>query len=174
MKEDFVFIGRITKPQGNRGEVRVTPLTDYPQRFDSLSRVYLIDKRGARWEVQIEQVRHMGHMVILKLSGCQTIGEAQGLVGAHIAIPEGDTVSLPADVYFQHQLIQLKVYTDEGEFLGALEEIIPAPGNDVYVVRNGDAEILLPAIKRVIREVDLTGGRMMVHLIPGLKNPDAL
>ncbi len=66
------------------------------------------------------------------------------------------------------------MYTDEGEFLGTLEEIIPAPANDVYVVRNGDEEILLPAIQQVIREIDLTGRRMTVHLIPGLKNPDAL
>ncbi len=74
------------------------PLTDYPQRFDSLSRVFLVNKRGARQEAQVEQVRHMGQMVILKLSGCQTINEAEGLVGSNIAIPEGDAVSLPDDI----------------------------------------------------------------------------
>jgi 16S rRNA processing protein RimM len=174
MQAEFILIGKITRPQGNRGELRVTPLTDYPQRFDSLSRVFVIKEGSPAQETEVEQVRYMGQAVILKLSCSQTISEAQGLAGAGIAVPESKVILLPADVYFQHQLIQLKVYTDQGEYLGKLEEIIPAPGNDVYVVRKGGQEILLPAVKQVIQQVDLVEKRMTVHLLPGLKNPDAL
>ena len=174
MGPEFVFIGKIVRPQGHRGELRVMPLTDYPQRFDLLSRVFIVKSSEPPQEIQIERVRYQGNLVILKLSGIQTMNEAYNLVGARIAIPESEAVPLPADTYFKHQLLKLEVYSDEGEFLGLLEEIMSGPGNDVYIVRQGEREILLPAVKEVIKRVDLAGKRMTVHLIPGLKNPDAV
>jgi 16S rRNA processing protein RimM len=87
-----------------------------------------------------------------------------------VAVRLGDLGPLPDGVYYHWEIIGLRVETEEGESLGSLGQILSTGANDVYVVRTPDgSELLLPAIAEVIRKVDLESGRMMVHLLPGLR-----
>lgn len=199
-------IGKITSTQGNKGEVRIAPLTDFPQRFAGLSRVYLVrsfkgalsqggasngvylwDKGTRAHQAEIENVRYHKRFVILKFKDCDSLSKAQEFKGLLVAIEKADRVNLPPDQYYIGDIIGLDVFNDEGKHLGKIQDTLRMPGNDVYVVRTvrgskgalppGDAsngakshgELLIPAIKQVVKQVDIAKGRMTVHLLKGLE-----
>ena len=95
---------------------------------------------------------------------------AETLRGSWLTIPESDLEPLPDGAFYHFQLVDMDVYTDDGEHLGQIVEIIETPGNDVYIVRKtNERDLLLPAIKDVILDVDVESSRMTVHLLPGLR-----
>ena len=168
MTEEMMKIGKITRHQGNKGEVRVAPLTDYPERFKRLKTVFLAAGRDKK-ELTIEQVRYHKGFVILKFVGFDSIEQAIEHKGYIVKIPESKAVDLPEDTYFMHQILDLKVFTKQNKYLGTVEEIIETPANDVYRVVNGDQEILIPALREVVREVNLEEEILLVELIRGLE-----
>jgi len=154
---------------GLKGEVKSLSLTDVFENFKKLKRVYLA-KEGQTREFEVQWVRfHSSSKVLIKLKGIDTPEEAERLKGELIEIPEDELVPLDAGEYYWFQLIGLEVFTEEGEYLGVLEEIIDTSAHDVYVVRDKEKEILLPAIRQVIKEISLSAKRMIVHLIEGLR-----
>jgi len=163
-----LLIGEITSPQGLRGEVRVFPHTDFPERFAELERVSLqLGSEPARM-VEITSSRTAGRVIILKLVGVESRDDAERLRGARLLIPRSWAVALGEDEYYYHQLIGLEVVTTAGESLGPITAIWPTGANDVY-----ETELaLIPAVKEFIREVDLDHGRMVVEARPGLKKSE--
>jgi 16S rRNA processing protein RimM len=169
----YLVIGRVIGPWGVRGEVKVEIITDFPDRFSLLRRVYL----GPEAEpVIVEGFRLHQAAAILKLKGCRDRTAAEKLRGQLVQIPIEEAVPLEEDEYYEHQIIGLAVWTARGEYLGKVEEIIFTASNDVYVVR-GQAcpehsqrgrEILIPAIEDVVLEINLAQGRMVVELMEGL------
>ncbi len=141
-------------------------LTDFPQRFQSVKRVYL----GSRHELRaVEAARFTPKGVLLKLAGVDSRDAAADLRGAYVALPEAELPPLPTGSFHHHQINGLDVYTEDGRRLGAVAEILTTGSNDVYVVRGGQGgELLLPAIAEVILGIDLDAQRITVHLIPGL------
>ncbi|WP_018250076.1 ribosome maturation factor RimM [Orenia marismortui] len=168
MTSDMIIIGEIIRHQGNKGEVRVKPLTDFLERFEQLDSVYLI-KNGDKKEVYIEDVWYHKQFIILKFEGFDEIGQAIDHKGYLIQIAEEDKVELSADNYYVEDVIGLEVYTDKGEYLGIVNEILETGANDVYIVKDEETELLLPAIKDVILDIDLSTERMKVKLLPGLR-----
>lgn len=162
----FLEVARIVAPHGLRGEVRALLITDFPERFAATERLYIGPKR-VPYEVEAARL-HRG-MVILKLRGVDTVAQAESLRGALVAVPEREAVALPEGSYFWHQIIGLEVVTVEGERLGTVEEILPTGSNDVYVVRQAGREVLLPAIAQVVKSIDLEKRRILVELMPGLR-----
>lgn len=166
-----VAIGEITAPQGVRGEVRVQPLTDHPERFVSLRQVWLGEPRNVR--VQVEQARpHKGFWVV-KLGGIQDRNQAEVLRGVRLEVEPEERVPLKPGEYYVDDLLGLPVVTVEGRLLGRLEDVLRTGANDVWVVRGDPArgevrEVLLPALKDVVRQVDLAAGRLVVEPLPGL------
>lgn len=172
--EDLVQIGRIIGAHSNKGEVKVYPLTDFPERFHSLKEIILMTPSG-RKSLSVEKVRFHKTYVIMKLEGCHTISEAQELKGCTIVIPEGQVHPLEEGEYYYFQLIGLEVYTEEDLYLGILKDIFPTGSNDVYVVKNDQKEYLIPAIKDVVKEVSLEKRRITIHPLKGLlDSSDAL
>ena len=166
MAVDLITIGRVVKPHGIDGTLKVFPLTDFPQHFQSLKVVFLIKDRTT--EVSVEEARlHKGH-VLLKLRQCTDRSCAEKWTGAEIAIDSSELWPLKDGEYYQFQIEGLHVITEEGESLGEVAEIIPTGSNDVYVIRKGEREYLLPAIKEVIKSVDLEKKEIIVHLLEGL------
>lgn len=104
--------------------------------------------------------------MVLKLRGVENIDLAEQLRGMLVEVPEEESVDLPSGHYFWHQIIGLRVVTLEGEELGTVDDILETGSNDVYVVHNGGEELLIPAIKDVVRSIDLEGGVMTVQLLP--------
>ena len=166
--EEYLEIGQIVNTFGIKGQVKVVPFTDDITQFDTLKQIY-IEKRKNLELFEIEKSKDHKNMIILKLKGIDTPEQAESLRNCYIKINRKDARKLPEGTYFIVDLIGLDVYTDEEKLLGTLEDIYNAGSSDIYVVRTSEGkQILLPAIKDVIKNVDLEGGKITVHLIPGL------
>ncbi len=151
-----------------RGEVKVFPTTDDAARFKDLKKV-LLDTGKERISLEIQQVKFFKNMVILKFKGYDSINDIEIYKGKDLLIPREDAVKLGPDENFIADLIGLSVVTDEGEELGQLSDVLQTGANDVYVVKTPQGkEILLPAIKQCILNVDLDAMQMTVHVLDGL------
>ncbi len=167
---DYINIGKIVTTQGHRGEVRVFPLTDFPERFDHMDEV-LIYKNGERKTYHIEKTRRHKGFIILKFREVPDMNAALSLKGALLQVTSEQLVSLPEDTYYIFEIIDLDVYTAGGEWLGKVTDVLTTGANDVYVVQEGDKRpLLIPALKSVIRNIDLGQKRMVVDLPPGLRD----
>ena len=167
MVEEFQ-IGVITQTHGIKGEVKVFPTTDDVKRFKRLEKV-TIDSGKKRFEAEIESVKFFKQFVILKFKGFDTIEDIQMYKQAKLLVDREHAVCLRKDEYFVADLIGTKVVSDEGTELGVMTDVIETGANDVYVVKNSEGEeILFPAIKDCVKEVDLENGVITLHVMDGL------
>lgn len=164
---EWVTIGQVVAFLGLRGELKVRLLTDIPDRFGQLETVYL---RSEYRPYRVESVRpYKGEIVILKLRGVDNANAAEELRGQEIVIPLDQLASLPAGSYYRHDILGLTVQTLDGRQLGRIVDIIETGSNDVYMIRASDGkQIPIPAIKDVIKQVDITHQTMYIDPIPGL------
>lgn len=168
MKQEYFEVGQIVNTFGIKGQVKIVPFTDDITRYDELKEIY-VEKKNELKLFQIEQVNYKKNMVILKLKGIETVEEAEKLRNCYLKIDRKDAKKLPKDTYFIVDLLGLDVYTDEGKLLGKVDDIYNAGSSDIYVVKDElGKQILLPAIKDVLKEVDLENQKIIVHLIKGL------
>lgn len=166
--EKYLEIGQIVNTFGIKGQVKIVPFTDDITRYDELKEIY-VEKKNELKLFQIEQVNYKKNMVILKLKGIETVEEAEKLRNCYLKIDRKDAKKLPKDTYFIVDLLGLDVYTDEGNLLGKVDDIYNAGSSDIYVIKDElGKQILLPAIKDVLKEVDLENQKIIVHLIKGL------
>jgi 16S rRNA processing protein RimM len=164
-KPNYLIIGKILKPFGVRGELKVEILTEYPDRFASLRTVYIGDDAKT---FSVEQARKHSDAILLKLGGIDTPEAAALLRHQLVQVALTDAVALPAGQVYLYQIIGLQVKTTDGAVLGTITEVLDTRANDVYIVRDGTREILLPAIPDVVKAIDLERGEMIVQLIEGL------
>lgn len=165
-----LIIGRITRPHGVRGEVKVRPETDFPERFARLRRVLLLDERtAAARPAGVEAVRRQGGMILLKLAGVDDLEAARALQGWAVAVPWAERVPLPEGSYYLAEVVGLRVRTPSGEALGRVTEVLRTPAHDVYRVAGEAGEVFIPATRQVVRAVDLQRGEMVVVLPEGLR-----
>jgi 16S rRNA processing protein RimM len=158
-----VTVGRILAPHGVRGEIRVEALTDFPERFEPGSRLYIQEST-----VVVERARGQGRTLIVKLAGIDDRNGAEALRNAEIkASPRPE--HLEEGTFYRDDLIGLEVVDARKNVLGSLTDILATGSNDVYVVRGRRGEILLPATDDVILEVDLPHKRIVVEVIEGLE-----
>lgn len=162
-----LLVGQIVAPQGLRGEVRVYPHTDFPERFDTLREVGL--RRGDAVEVrQVTQARRHRGVVIMHLDGVDTAEEAEALRGAELVLPRSQAMPLDEDEYYHYQLLGLEVVTTSGVSLGRITKVWPTAANDVYETPLA----LIPAVKDYVKSVDLAAGRLIVEARPGLRKDE--
>ncbi len=166
-ESDFISIGRIVKNQGNKGELRVVPLTDFPERFQLLERVFL-KQNGDLLEKRIENLRYHKKFVILKLDGVNNIEEALGLKDSLVQIPGDEILELEEGHFYIDQLIGFNVITVENKYLGELTSIITTGGTDVYRVDGEEKEYMIPAAKEIITQIDIETSTIIIDPIPGL------
>lgn len=166
---DRFQIGGIVKPHGVRGEMKVYPMTDEPERFRKLKNVIVQKKNGAEETRKVESARFFKNMVILHLSGIESCDEAEAYRGAALFVERKDAVALKENEYFIADLMGLSVFLDDGTPFGELTDVLQTGANDVYEVKLPDGKtVLIPAIKDCIRSVRVEEGRMEIHLLPGL------
>ncbi len=167
MAEEYIGIGKILKPQGHNGAVRVLPLTDYPDRFNKMSRV-LVRLKNNRQEFNIENVYPHKKYLIIKFEEIQDMDAAERFKGGILEITRSELMPLEEGSYYIFDIIGLKVFNIGGELLGEITEVLQTGANDVYVLETGDRPILIPALKHVVKEIDLSGRKMVVELPRGL------
>lgn len=167
---EYLKVGQILKPHGIRGEVKVYPLTDNYKRYSKLKKVFTTKDDVNFIPIEIESVKYVKEFPIIKLKGTDTVNDAEKLREVYIYVDRENAVKLPKDSYFIADLIGLKVITDEEEYLGELVSVFPTGSNDVYEVKspNHKNNILLPAIRDVVLDIDMEKREMKVHLLEGL------
>lgn len=168
MKQQYFEIGQIVNTFGIRGVVKVNPFTDDISQFEEMETI-LVDKKGSLVEMQIEEVKYSKNQVLLKLKGIETVEEAEKYRNCYLKLPREKARKLPKNTYFIADLIGLEVYTEEGKLLGKVDDIYNTGASDIYVIKDElGKQILLPAIKDVIKQIDLEQEKIVVHLLDGL------
>lgn len=166
--EEYLKVGTITSTHGVRGEVKVYPATDSPERFLELKRVFAETAHG-RVPFTISGVKFFKNQVILRFSEIDNINDVIPYKGADLLIPREEGAVLMEDEYYIADLIGMKVVLEDGSRYGTLKDVMETGANDVYIVERQDGkEVLLPAIHECIKNVDPEEGRMTVHLMKGL------
>jgi len=164
---EYLSIGQIVNTHGIRGEVKVYPLTDDASRFNKLKEVY-IEAKNEMTKYQVESAKHLKNTVILKLKGVDTMNDAEKLRQLYIKVGRWDAVRLPKDTFFICDIVDSEVFDIHGELLGKLYDVLQTGSNDVYVVKNDTKEILIPALKTVVKEINLQNKKIIVDLPEGL------
>lgn len=166
--EQFLRVGVISSTHGVRGEVKVFPTTDDPARFRDLKSV-ILDTGKEHKHLEITGVKFFKNQVILKFKGYDNINDIEKYKGMDILVSREDAVPLEENENFIVDLIDMTVVTDTGETLGTLVDVMQTGANDVYVVETDQKkEILLPAIRDCILDVNVEEKRMLVHVLEGL------
>lgn len=166
--EEVLQVGVITTVHGVRGEVKVFPTTDDVNRFKRLKEV-ILDTGREKITLEIEGVKFFKQMVILKFKGVDTLDDVAKYRQAGLYVTRSNAVKLDRDEYFIADLIGVEVYDEADQLIGVLEDVIATGANDVYTIRMTDGrELLLPAIKQCVLDVDVQGRRMKVHVLEGL------
>ena len=167
MSDNYLEIGKITRFQGNKGEVRVKATTDIPERFFDLERVYL--KRGNDFkELEIEYIRFHKQFVIIKFFDVNSIDEAEELKNYQVLIDESEKYLLPEDNFYVSDLIDCEVYLEDGKYLGELIDVVDTSGTDIFLVKGEEKEYMLPASREMIIEINLKSKKIIVDPIPGI------
>ena len=166
----YLSVGRVLRPHGVRGELRVEIITDYPERLAQHIHFFLAHPNSPATvrRYAVERLRYHKETLLLKLEGCDDRDGAEQLRGMLVQIPIEDAVPLEEGEYYLFQLVGAQVETEGGESLGQITDVIETGANDVYVVRGPRGEILIPAIDEVVVELDLESKRMVVVLLPGM------
>lgn len=166
--DDLVSIGVIRGAYGLRGEVRVSPLTDFPERFNKMDKVFVVGP-GTRTLMNIENSRNANQTILMRFQGVDSRETAEGMRGQYLMVRESEVYPLPEGSYYHFQLKGLRVFDQERGYLGILQDILETGANDVYTIKSDEyGEILIPAIKDVILRVDIEKQEMQIKLLPGL------
>ncbi|HNT78742.1 MAG TPA: ribosome maturation factor RimM [Anaerolineae bacterium] len=162
----YLAVGRVLRPHGLQGEVRVEILTDSPEHLAELRTVYIGPEHHP---YTLLQARVHQNILLLTLKECADRDAAEALRGALVEIAREDAAPLEAEEYYHFQVIGMRVITDTGEALGEVVDVLALPGaNDVFVIHGPRGEVLLPAIADVIQTLNFADQMMQVHLLPGL------
>lgn len=166
--EELLQVGVITQTHGIRGEVKVFPTTDDAARFRELKQV-LLDTGKEKLCLEIENVKFFKQFVILKFRGYDNINDIERYKRCALFVNRSDAAPLYEDEYYIADMIGMRVVTDEGEDFGILKDVMETGANDVYVIEHPSAgEVLIPAIKECILDVDIPDGLMRIHVMKGL------
>lgn len=174
---DLVAVGSIVKAFGIKGDVIIEPLTDMPERFRSLRRVYLASEASATGSAESEpvttemtaiQISPRGIRAAFACAPDRTAAEA--LVGLLVMIPPEETVALPPGTFFVHQVIGFSAVDEHGAPLGKLRDVLRYPAHDVYVIgREGDQDFLVPAVREFVRNIDAATRTLTIRVIEGMR-----
>lgn len=166
--EEYFEIGQIVNTSGLKGVMKVKPFTDDITKFSNLNTIYILIKKDLK-EFEIEQARFSKNMVFLKLKGIDTVEQAEDYRNLYLKIKRDKDEKLEEDSYYIVDILGCKVITDEGRTLGNIADVFSTGSNDVYVVKDElGKQVLLPAIKDVIKKVDIKNKVITVHLLEGL------
>lgn len=166
--EERLQVGVISSTHGIRGEVKVFPTTDDPNRYKRLKKVYL-DTGKELLALEIQGVKFFKQFVIVKFKGIDNINDIEMYKGKSLLVDRKDAVPLKRDEYYIADMVGLQVFTEDGAEFGVLKDVMETGANDVYIIDSKEhGEVLVPAIRQCILGVDVENGRMDIHLMDGL------
>jgi len=167
--EGLIAVGRLTKPHGLRGELVFLPYVyDVELLPDLMQRPVFLQHGSSRAQHMLTEWRVAHKRVLVRLQGCEDLPTAEAFREHEVLIPRHWFPPLPAGEYYWFEIEGLAVYGSDGRYLGTVVEIIYTGSNDVYVVRNGTEETLIPALRDVVHTIDLEHGEMRLFTAAGL------
>lgn len=172
---EYVTIAQISAPFGLRGAVKANIRTDFPDRFERLEEVFVAPPGAAsivNWELKklLSAKLQNDKVVVLRFEGLTKVEQVENLRGYNVAVPYSETVPLPEGEYYIFQIIGLDVYSTEDVYVGKVVNVERLPANDVYSVRGplSKNDVLIPAVKDIVKNIDLDAGRMTIDLLEGM------
>ena len=166
--EKLLQVGVISSTHGVRGEVKVFPTTDDVKRFKKLKEV-ILDTGREHLHLEVESVKFFKQFAILKFKGIDNINDIEKYKGKSLLVDRKHAVRLQKDEYFIADMIGLTVLTEDGEKFGELKDVLETGANDVYIIDSlQHGEVLVPAIKQCILDVNIEEEYMKIHLLEGL------
>jgi len=169
----LLLMGKVVRPHGRAGLLRIHSYARSQDSFHEAGRVFLRSVSGEIREYTVAFVRPHKNFFLMKLEGLSSRSQAEEYKGAEIYIRKG-TLTKKEDEYFWYELLGLKVYLDNGECLGSISQVICKGSNDIYVIKKGNREILIPATYEVVRDIDLEKGKMTISAMEGLLDPNEI
>ena len=166
--ENLLLMGEVIRPHGREGVLRIWSYAQSENSFLSVGTIFLKSASGEIREYQLLSVKPHKKIFLMKLKNLNSIEEAEKYRGAEILVKRDSLKDKKENEYFWHELIGLSVHLNTGRYLGIVEHILPTGSNDIYVVRAGEKEVLIPAIHEVVEEIDLTNRKIIVSEIEGL------
>ncbi|NOZ73520.1 MAG: 16S rRNA processing protein RimM [Chloroflexi bacterium] len=164
-RSSHLAVGRIIGVHGIRGEMKVNVMTDFPERFEPGSMLWIEGESTPREILSVRE--HKGNLLV-RMAGLATRTEAELMRQRYLLIERSQAMPLPENEFYEDELLGLRVVTTTGILLGELVEVLQTGANDVYIVEGDLGEVLLPAIADVVQSVDLQKEEMVVKLLPGL------
>ena len=164
----MIAVGKISKGVGLKGELRVTLLTDSPARFQTLEAVWLGTDEATAKRYKIQSVRVSPAAVVMQVEKVETRTAADALRGRFVFVADRDEVKPQKGSYFIHEIVGMTVVDEAGTTVGTVQEVMKLPANDVWVVTAGEKEFLIPAIKEVIRSVDVGRKKVVIRPMEGM------
>lgn len=170
MLDEWIAVGKITKPHGIRGEVRVQSDTDFPEeRFSPGGTLYIQPENAEGRPLTVSNFRRQKQFYILKFAGFNHIDEVEPLRNEILYVPKEELKPLPEGEYYYHEILGCRVETNEGDVLGEVADIFKTGANDVWVVRRkGEKDVLIPFIDDIVQSIDVKQGKIVVSLMEGL------
>ncbi len=167
-EQELCQIGRVLRPHGIRGEVKVQVFSDRSDRFGMLDHVYVLNGENTPRKLKILSARNQGALALLTFAEVSDRDAAEALKGQTLFIEDDQMLPAPEGKHYIHELIGMEVRTDGGRFSGTLTDVLALPAHNVYVVEVGDREVLIPAVPEFILSVDTEKRRVTVREMPGL------
>jgi 16S rRNA processing protein RimM len=165
-KDSLVITGRVIKPYGVLGWVKVEPLSANPVRFQP-GNAFILQGKEAGERLQLEEVREGSGVLLVKFRGFEDREGAEKLSGRLLMVETSEVGDAPPGSFWEHQLLGLEVRTRDGRCLGEVAEVLETGANDVLVVK-GEAECLIPMTGEVVKKIDLEEGTVTIDPLPGL------
>jgi 16S rRNA processing protein RimM len=166
----MIAVGKIIKSIGIRGEVKLYILSDSLNRFKKLKKVYIGENETITSEYYVENVREVAESIRIKFRGIENRDNADKLRNQFIFVSEEETIRLKKGKYFDYEIEGLEAFTEQGERIGIIQQVMHLPVHDVWVVRGKHNEVLIPAVREFIKGVDLNKGSVIIRTIEGLLN----
>lgn len=164
----MISVGRITKSVGVKGHVHVEPFSGRNDRLAHVDAV-LVGTSGSDARVlKVEASEQRNDGTVLKLQQIDDRTEADGLRGLFLFVEDDNHIPLRPGSFFVHDIIGLNAMTEDGAEIGTVTDVLNLPAGDVWVVRMGEKEVMIPAVKEFVRKVDIPAGRVIIHTIEGL------
>jgi 16S rRNA processing protein RimM len=167
-QSELITIGQVLKPRGVRGEVKVLPLTDIPDRFEHLDVVYVPISPERVLSVAIEHVSYYKGFIYLRFQGRSSREAVLELIGHPVQIEQTTSPELPQGVYYHYEILDSEVYTEDNQYLGSVGDILETGAHDVYVVQGEEREYLIPATEEIVVKIEREKKRITIHPLEGL------
>ncbi len=165
---EYIFVGKLGRTAGLNGSLTIVSLTSFPERFGRMKKFFLTKEKKTPVELEVEKVTYQDSRITVKLKGIDSEDKAKELTGYRITVNRSERVKPPRDCFFIEDLLECEVYLKNGDRVGKMKDVMDMSSNDIYVVDFRGHEVLIPAIKQFIKDVDIENKRITVQLTDGM------